>query len=407
MIASSLRRGWGLVLLLAALPAAGCAKAPAAAGPKTVEVVVTHPIAAEVTDFEDFTGRLDAVKTVDIRARVSGYVTEVPFKEGDFVKNGSLLFQIDPRPYEAVRDAARARVEAATAQVAVAETNVKLAKITLDRALRAGDAATRLEIDQDKAQVQSTQANLELARANLGVAKADLVNAQLNLDWTTVHSPLDGRISRRNVDPGNLIRADETVLTTIVTVDPLYTYFDVDEHTYLDLVAGMGGEEGSWLSTMRFPVLMRLVNEEDFTRPGTINFLDNRLNANTGTVRMRAEFPNGRGFLRPGLFARIRLPLGKPYKTIAVSDEAVLSDQGKKYVYVVDKDNKVKYRSVTVGQGLPNGLRVVKKGLSESDRVIVSGMQRVRPDAVVQTKEEKPPSPPPSALGKLLSFEKK
>jgi multidrug efflux system membrane fusion protein len=404
---SSFRGSWGIGLLLAALPAAGCARAPAAAGPKTVEVGVTHPITAEVADYEDFTGRLDAIKTVDIRARVSGYVTEVPFKEGDLVHVGDLLFQIDARPYQAVVDAAKARVEATTAQVAVAETNVKLAKITLDRALRAGNAATRLEVDQDNAQVQSTQANLELARANLGVAKADLINAQLNLDWTTVRSPLDGRISRRNVDPHNLIRADDTILTTIVTVDPVYTYFDVDERTYLDIVAGIGGEEGSWLSTMRFPVLMRLANEEEFTRPGTINFLDNRLNANTGTVRMRAEFPNARGFLKPGLFVRIRLPLSRPYKTIAVSDEAVLSDQGRKYVYVVTSDNKVKYRSVTVGQALPGGLRVVKQGLAESDRVIVSGMQRVRPDSVVQTKEEQPPSPPPSALGKLLSFEKK
>ncbi len=406
MVASSFRRGWGPGLLLAALSAAGCARAPAAPGAKTVEVVVTHPITAEVTDYEDFTGRLDAVNSVDVRARVSGYVNEVPFKEGDLVKKGDLLFQIDQRPYKAALDAAAAQEVANAAQVVVAETNVKLAKITLDRAMRAGDAATRLEVDQDRAQAQATQANLELAKANLGVARANLENARLNFDWTTVRSPIDGRISRRNVDPGNLIRADDTILTTVVTVDPVYTYFDVDERTYLDIVAGIGGEESSWLSTMRFPVLMRLANEEEFTRPGLINFLDNRLNANTGTVRMRAEFPNARGFLKPGLFVRVRLPLSRPYKTIVVSDEAILSDQGRKYVYVVAADSKVKYRAVTVGQAI-GGLRVVKQGLSEGDRVIVSGMQRVRPDTVVQTRQEPPPSPPPSALGKLLSFDKK
>ena len=224
-------------------------------------------------------------------------------------------------------------------------------------------------------------------------------------------APLSGRISRRNVDPGNLVNADNTVLTTIVSDSQLYAYFDVDERTYMDLVGSATAGQSAWLAGLKFPVLMRLVNEDEFTRSGTVDFVDNRINGNTGTIRMRGVFDNSTRALRAGLFVRIRLPLGKPYDTLLIPDEALQSDQGRSYVYVVNKDNKVEYRPVHLGQALA-GLRVIKpakkgkagkEGLSPGELVIVSGMQRVRPQMPVAYKKQAPPSPPDSPLVRALT----
>jgi RND family efflux transporter MFP subunit len=443
------RLGAGVpVVLLGALLAAGCGRAPAAPGAKAIAVVVTRPITDEVADYQDFTGRLDAVKTVDIRARVSGYVENAPFKEGDLVREGDLLFQIDPRPYKAALDAAQAQLASAEAQIGVNEANLEQARVTYARARASGASATGLELDQNRAQQQAAQANLTLARANLGKAKADLDTAKLNFEWSTVRAPLDGRISRRYVDPGNLVNADNTVLTTVVTEGRLYAYFDVDERTFLDLKAssltdqgsspgggpfpgipvsgvsalGLGASsqgQGPLLTSpallpgrSRLPVLMRLANETEFVRAGAVDFVDNRVIATTGTVRMRGVFQDPKGALKPGLFVRIRLPVGKPYPALLIPAEALLSDQDKDYVYVVkavakkddgtqETKDVVEYRPVELGLAL-QGLRVVKKGLSEGERVIVSGMQRVRPEAQVQAKMQEPPRPPGSPLVKLL-----
>jgi RND family efflux transporter MFP subunit len=406
----------------------GCNQAkPAAQAAKAIDVIVTKPVTGEVTDYQDFTGRLDAIKTVDIRARVSGYVIDVPFKEGDRVEAGHVLFRIDPRPYKAAFASNEAQVAACEAQIAVTESNLQLAKITLERARAAGTASTALEIDQDVSQAKVAKANLELAKANLGKARADLETARLNCEWTTVTAPISGRISRRNVDPGNLVNADNTALTTIVTEDPVYAYFDVDERTYLDLLetaapttsspttapqavaAAAAGQPSaspillaSAVASKTFPVLIRLANQTEFTQSGSINFIDNRVNSTTGTIRMRGLFENSKGNLKAGLFARVRLPIGSPYKAILVPDEALLSDQGRKYVYVVNGENKVEYRSVKIGQEI-QGLRVIKEGLGQGDRVIISGMQRVRPDVTVAAKMQEPPKAPRSILVELLS----
>jgi RND family efflux transporter MFP subunit len=394
--------------LLGALLATGCGHKAPPKEAKAQEVIVTTPVRGEVADYQDFTGRLDAFKTVEVRPRVSGYVIEAPFKEGDEVKKDDVLFRIDPRPYQASFDAAKAQLAAAQAQVAVGENNLKLAKVTLDRAIAAGSAATALELDQDRTQHAVTQANLNLARANVGTAQANLDTARLNLEWTTVKAPLPGRISRRNVDPGNLVTADTTMLTTIVTTTPLYAYFDVDERTYLELVGRTPSGPGSWftgsesLAQGQYPVLIRLANEEEFTRLGRINFLDNRVNANTGTIRMRGTFDNTEGFLKAGLFVRIRLPIGAPYSALLVPDEALQSDQGRKFVWVVNDENKVEYRGVTLGQAV-QGLRVIKEGLAEGDRVIVSGTQRARKGLQVRVTPREPPSAPEVPLAKLLA----
>jgi RND family efflux transporter MFP subunit len=383
-------------VLLAVALAGGCAPAAKSKGSdKTVEVVVTTPITDDVTDYQDFTGRMDAIKTVDVRPRVSGYVMEAPFKEGDVVTAGQLLFQIDPRTYQADLEVAKANLKQAEADRRLQTKNADRV-----RQLIGNGSVSKEEYDQ-------AVANRDKAIATVGSMEAALDRAKLYLGFTRVTAPLDGRISRRQVDPGNLVNADQTILTTIVTEDPMYAYFDVDERTYLDLVAATSLASAStggntWFSAMEFPVLMRLANQDEFAEMGQVNFLDNRLNANTGTVRMRGVFQNPRRLLKSGLFVRIRLPLGTPHKTLLLPDEALLSDQGRKYVYLVNDKDEVEYRSVSLGQSI-EGLRAVKEGLKEGERVIVSGMQRVRPKSHVQVKMQSPPAPPKSSLTRMLA----
>lgn len=387
----SWRLAFGLTVALVATGlATGCNRAARPQAAKTVEVVVTTPITDEVTDYQDFTGRLDAVKTVDVRPRVSGYVMEAPFKEGDVVHEGELLFRIDPRTYQADFNLAEANLK-----VAEAERAFQTKKAIRDRQLVSTNSIQKEEYDQ-------TVANRDKAIANVGSMAAARDRAKIYLDYTRVTAPLSGRISRRLVDPGNLVNADQTVLTTIVTEDPMFAYFDVDERTYLQLVAATSTQSSGWFSSLNFPVFMRLAHEEEFVQKGHINFLDNRVNANTGTVRMRGVFDNPKRFLKSGLFVRIRLPIGMPYETLLVPDEALQSDQGRKYVFVVNDNNEVEYRAVTLGQAI-EGMRVIKEGLAKGDRVIVQGMQRVRAKMRVEAKMQEPPKPPKSSLTRLLA----
>jgi len=384
----------GLSLLLPAavlLLSTGCQQAAPEHPKKPPQVVVTSPIRDEVADYQDFTGRLDGLKTVDIRARVSGFIMEAPFNEGDLVHEGDLLFQIDRRPYQAALDQAEANVK-----VAVADQNLQLRNSQRAHKMIQSNSIAREDYD-------TMLATEEKSRATVGAVEAARDLARLNLDYTRVIAPLSGRISRRFVDPGNLITADTTVLTSIVSDNQLYAYFDVDERTYLDLLASAKQGQGSWLAGLRFPVLMSLANEGNkFEHVGKVNFIDNRVNATTGTIRMRAVFDNADGFLKSGLFVRIRLPIGNPYHTLLVAAEALLSDQGRSYVYVVDDKNQVAYRRVNVGQEL-EGLRVIKDGLAEGERVIVSGMQRVRPGTEVEVKMQPRPKAPESPLVRLLT----
>jgi RND family efflux transporter MFP subunit len=436
------RRRWpllGLSLLLpAGLPllAAGCNQEPPPRPRKAPEVVVTTPVRGQVVDYQDFTGRLDGFRTVEIRARVSGYITEAPFKEGDHVKKGDLLFQIDTRPYDAALNQAEANLKVATA----------------DRNLQSKNAVRARQMIESKSLAREDYdamiAAEEKARATVGAMEAARDQAQLNLDFTHVIAPIGGRVSRRSVDPGNLVLADNTMLTTVVSDNELYAYFDVDERTYLNLLGPLRASQASWLEALHFPVLMSLANEgEKFDHVGKVDFIDNRVTATTGTIRMRGVFDNAPGFLKSGLFVRIRLPLGQPYSTLFVPGEALQSDQGRDYVYVVVKDDKddkdankgkVARRYLKVGQtvqglrdplpagasslgllaspsgqgpvlaaaalfpGTP-GLRVVKEGLAADDQVIVSGQQRVRERDQVVVKKEPPLPPPDSPLVRLLA----
>ena len=390
---------------MVALSIAGCDKAPPAKGGSKARVVVTKPITDTVMDYQDFTGRLEAVKTVEIRARVSGYVTAIPFNEGDEVEEGKLLFQIDPRPYQADLNLAEANYKVAVADRNLMVNNAARAKQLIDK-----NGITREEYD-------TAMSALEKSGATVGAMEAARERAKLYLDYTRVTAPLTGRISRRFVDPGNLVNADNTMLTTIVTEKPMYAYFDVDERTYLDLLATIAPGQKTWIDGLKLPVLMRLANEPEFRkdRVGVVDFVDNRVIATTGTVRMRGVFDNPTGMLKAGLFVRIRLPIGSPYESNLIPDEAIQSDQERKYVWIVNSNNEVEYRSVKMGQSIqelraikaPDKGKEGKEGLSMGERVIVSGMQRVRKGVQVDATMQPVPAPPGSPLVRLLEDSKK
>jgi RND family efflux transporter MFP subunit len=340
-------------------------------GPEPVppEVLVARPVSREVTDYENFTGRVEAADSVDLRARVTGYLIEVLFKDGAKVKKGDLLFKIDPRPYQEALDQAQANLKAAEAQR-------DLTRRALER-LRANGATTA------KADLDAAEANYNVAAAQADAAKAAASLAKLNLDWTTVRAPIDGRIGRALVGPGNLVKGDDTTLAHLVSLDPVYVYFEADERTVLRLEKLALAEKGKRLQEASLAASVGLADEHDYPRRGTVNFVDNRVNPDTGTLMIRAVLPDPKHELRPGLFARVRLATGAPHKALLVPEGAVLTDQGQKFVYIVDKDNRVVSRRVTLGSS-GDGVRLISEGLRPEDRVITEGVGRVRPGETVR-----------------------
>jgi RND family efflux transporter MFP subunit len=399
------------LLLLSGL-LAGCGGGPEgkAGGEKKVVVDVTTPTTAWVCNYQDFTGRLDAYRSVDVKPRVSGYLDLIFFKDGDEVEAGQRLFQIDPRPYEKTLAQAEGNYIQAQAEQALQEKNVRRA-----RQMYATQAINKEEFDQ-------ISAAAEKSTAAVVAMKAARDRARLDLEYTDIRVPPEAhtgvkkwRISRRMVDPGNLVTADNTLLTRLVAEDPVYAYFEVDERTYLNLVQTANWGRTSSSQKLTLPVLMRLANEEDFVRSGTITFLDNRVTSTTGTITMRAEFDNPYGIFKAGLFVRIRLPIGTPYEATLIPDEAIVNDQGRKNVYLVRDDNTAEYRAVTLGQAV-EGMRVLESvekngqktpALQKGERVVVHGTQQVRKDAKVEIhKEEEARKLPPSTLVKLLNSRK-
>jgi RND family efflux transporter MFP subunit len=373
-----------VALLAGTLVAPGCVKpaqtsaaAPGGAPPKPPEVFVDLPTSGEITDFEDFTGRTVASKTIDVRARVTGYLNKINFKEreGQDVEAGFVLFEIDPRPYEAEVERARASAHQAKSHLKRVELDYARAKQT-----RAKQAISQEQFDQVQGDRNEAMASIEVAQANLDIA-------ELNLSFTKVRASIAGRVSRTQLDPGNLVKADDTILTTIVAMDPMYAYFEVDERTMLRL--RRYNEEGRLKiigeRPAPLPVKMGLADEDGYPHDGFVNFVDTRLDPATGTLQIRGIFDNGKRMLSPGMFVRVRLPIGESYRAILVSEKALGTDQGQKFVYVVDAESKAQYRRVEVGK-LQDSRRVVLKGLAEGERVVVSGLQRVRPGAVVQPK---------------------
>ncbi len=377
-------RAWWFGSGLALLGLSGCQDVVAPPAPKPPQVKVSLPIKDMVRDYEEFTGRTEAIFSVTVNARVTGYLDKVNFTDGAEVNEGDLLFQIDPRPYQADLDRSEANVLQAEAHQHRLEADQRRATNLYGRG-----AISREEIDRiggDHAEAQ----------AAVGVAKAARDLARLNLEFTKVKAPIAGRLSRRLVDPGNLVKADETALTTIVSLDPLFVYFDVDERTLLRLRRLVGEGRIKSRDEAVVPVQAELADETNFPHMGEIDFSDNKVDPSTGTLRVRGKIANPKPrMLSPGLFMRVRLPIGDPHEAILIPEQAMASDQGQKFVYVIEKGKKKAKdgkeqlvdmpfkRNITVGS-LHNGFRVVEEGLKASDQVVVSGLQRIREEMEVK-----------------------
>jgi multidrug efflux system membrane fusion protein len=349
------------------------AAAFAQGGPPAMPVSVAAPIAKRVTQWDEFSGRFEAVASVEVRARVSGFIEELHFKDGQLVKVGDPLFTIDKRPYEIAVDSAKADVARNKAQVGLAELQVQRgASLITSRTI------TEQENDQRKA-------NLEVAKAQLKAAEAAQRSAELNLDWTDVRAPIAGRISDRKVDAGNLIQGGQqgaTLLAAIVTLDPIRFVFDVSESDYLRYTRlFLSGAMASSRETN--PVRIRLADETEWTRTGKVDFVDNSFAPRSGTIRTRALVDNKNQLLAPGIFGRVQL-FGGEYDALMIPDSAIISDQSRKIVFTVGEDNVVKAKPVTLGP-IVDGLRVVRDGLAPADQIVLDGLANpmVRPGAKV------------------------
>jgi RND family efflux transporter MFP subunit len=347
---------------------------PSNAQPKAPEVTVANPALRSIVQWEEYTGQFEALRRVEVRARVSGELVKIHFADGQTVKAGDVLFTIDPRPFEIAVESARANVARAKAQIVVTAADLGRAEqLTPSRVL------TQRDFDQRKA-------NHDVAKAQLQSAEATLRNAELNLEWTSVRAPIAGRLSDRKVDAGNLVSGGQvgaSLLTTIVSLHPIHFVFNVSESDYVrySRLAANGQRPSS--SGPGSPVQIRLADEKEWTRNGQMNFIDNQLNGKSGTIRARAGLENKDFFLTPGTFGRLRLYAGD-VDALLIPDAAVVSDQSRKVVYAVGPDNKIQAKPVTLGP-IEEGLRVVITGLSRDDRVVISGLANpaVRSGAIV------------------------
>ena len=369
-----------LVVCVAVAFSMGSGTARGNDGPPPPEVTVAHPKARSVPVWDEYTGRFEPLQQVEVRPRVSGAIDKIEFVDGQFVKQGDLLYVIDPRPFEIAVDMAKADVARAEAQVAIASTDATRAEHLIQT-----NAITVREADQRKT-------NLSVAKAQQLGAEAALRNAELNLEWTSVRAPISGRLSNHRVDVGNLVQGGQvgaTLLTTIVTLDPIHFTFDASEADYIRYARLASTGERPSSREFKKPVLVRLADETDWSHShaGVMDFIDNRIDARAGTIRGRAIFENKNLFLLPGTFGRLRLFVGE-IDALLIPDATIVSDQASRVVLTVGSDNTVVQKSVTLG-AMYQGLRVVLSGLTESDRVVVAGVANpfVRPGAVVKPRE--------------------
>ncbi|GAB7531276.1 efflux RND transporter periplasmic adaptor subunit [Pseudomonas sp. 3A(2025)] len=352
---------------LALVVISACGQAPqATSGPGAPKVTVAKVLEQPINEWDEFTGRLEAPETVEVRPRVSGQIDQVAFTDGALVKKGDVLFQIDPRPFQAEVRRLEAQLQQARAVANRSENEAQRG----DR-LRANNA-----ISAELADSRSTSA--QEAKAGVAAIQAQLDLARLNLSFTRVTAPISGRVSRAEITTGNIVTADVTPLTSVVSTDKVYAYFDADERVFLKYnELARQGQRGQ--ST---PVYLGLSNEADNPHLGQMDFVDNQVNPRTGTIRGRAVFDNGDGRFTPGLYARLKLVGSATYSAVLIQDDAVGTDLGKKYVLVMDKDNTPTYRPVELGPKL-EGLRIVRSGLAKDDTIVVKGLQRVRPGQAV------------------------
>ena len=363
------------LLLFAAQALVGCDGKPAASSvPPPPSVAVARPLQKVINEWDEFTGRFTAVETVEVRARVSGFIDSIHFKEGQIVKQGDLLFVIDPRPY-------RIAVEQAKADVDRAKAKLDIAKLDVQRAapLVRSQAVTEREFDTRR----STERD---AAAQVASLEAALKQSELNLEWTEVRAPISGRISDKRVDTGNLI-SGATLLTVVVSIDPIHFVFDGSEADFLHYLrlAAAGTRPSS--RDVQNPVSVRLADETEYRHQGRMNFVDNTVNPKTGTIRGRAVFDNKDGLLTPGFFGRLRL-FGGQHEALLVPDNAVVSDQSRKIIFTVAEDGTVGTKLVELGP-MVDGLRVIRSGLAPTDRIVIDGVQRARPGQKVTAEDGK------------------
>jgi RND family efflux transporter MFP subunit len=360
----------------------GCSQAPPAPTPHVPTVDVALPRAEMVSDYEDFTGNTDAVYKVDIRARVSGYLDKVAFSDGDHVKKDVLLYQIDPRPFQAELDRAKAEVERLEAEKKLLD--IQVARY---RKLAATGAGSQQDLDEYLAKQAENIGGLK-------AAKAQVEKAALNLGFTTIRAPIDGKMSRTLLTAGNLVNADSTLLTTLMSIDPMYAYFDIEEPAFLEILelVRKGVVKSRQLDDI--PVHMALATDKpgEFPLHGSLDFLNNTIDPQTGTIQVRGKFANPYDpknhippLLTPGSFVRVRLEESLPHKALLIAERAIGTDQGHKYVFVIDENNTAAYRQVELGMTF-FGLRAITKGLHPTDRVALDNLQRLRPEMKVEPK---------------------
>jgi RND family efflux transporter MFP subunit len=377
------------IAVLAVGMVSGCTAEPPLAETPPPPVSVSQPLVQEVTDYDDYEGRIAAAELVEVRARVRGHLIKINFEDGQIVKKGDLLFEIDPRPYQAALDGAQA-------QLASANASLELATKEYNRAvsLARSNAASREEVDV-------WTGKQAVARAERLKAEAAVEEDRLNLDFTKVDAPITGKASRAQVTVGNLVNpgANETLLTTIVSVDPMYVYFDVDERAMLHYRKNVRKDKPDSggalppIKDLKIPVQVALEGETGYPHRGLIDFVDNRVNPSTGTIQARGEIPNPKRIFDTGMRARIRVPVGDPHKSMMVTERAIGTDQNLRFVYVVNDQNIAERRDVKLGR-LRDGLQVIEEGLKPEAWIIVNGIQRVRDAAKVEPRRIPMPGAP-------------
>ncbi|HTQ37601.1 MAG TPA: efflux RND transporter periplasmic adaptor subunit [Pirellulales bacterium] len=378
---------WGACVCLPLTLAAGCSSKSLNVAPAEPPAIpVSQPVERQVTDYVDFTGRIEAPEAVSVVPRVTGYLISAPFKEGAEVKKGEVLFEIDPRPYQAQYDQAEGQVLLNEARVKEAEADNARAK----ELAKTPGAISKQDLDRYQAAEEEAEASVQAAKASLEVYK-------LNLGFCKVTAPLTGQISRYYLTPGNLVNQDQTQLTTVVSVDPMYVYFDIDENTVLRVRRAVNEGKIVRYQQGEIPVFIGLEGEDGYLHEGTINFVNNQVNPGTGSITVRGVVPNpkpanGVRLLSPGMFVRVRLPIGQPHDALLVIDRAIGSDQGMKYVYTVDDKNIVQQQRVDTGALQEDGLRVIDSGLKTSEWVVIGAIQQVRPRMQITPDREPMPT---------------
>lgn len=399
------------LLLTQVLAIAGCAKPVAPAlKPAPPDVFVEVPISRGVTDYEDFTGRTEAYRMVDVRPEITGRLKSVYFRDGEFVTAGAALFDIEDELYRAATKKVSADLEKSKADISNWKAQILLAKAELRRAAKAAEesAAAQTDVDKARATLDVNTAQLAASEAQKDAASAAVDTANIQLSYTKIAAPYTGRISRHMVDPGNVVKANDTVLTRLVVLDPIYVSFDIDERTVLMFRKLIAAGKITSSRDARLDVLIGLADEEGHSFSAPLTFADNQLDLNTGTLRFRAEMKNpslqfaplpalvgsaaavgaeqkGLNLLSPGMFVRVRLPVGKEHPGMLIPEEALGSDQGQRFVYVVNEKDEAIYRRVKLGPQ-DGKLRVIDEGLAAGERIIVSGLQRVRAGMKVNPK---------------------